>query len=98
MNYRLKVINNTAAERTIHPLGHQKISYWSLCNEFMAIINFKDGNKLQEIAARLLCGRWPRPNRAADGQLNPERTHLVAFGKALVFKHSGLSELRQVSV
>ncbi len=35
------------------------------------------------------------PNRAADGQLNPEQTHLVVFGKALVLDGLALSELRR---
>lgn len=35
------------------------------------------------------------PNRAADGQLNPEQTHLVVFGKALVLDGLALSELHR---
>jgi hypothetical protein len=32
------------------------------------------------------------PNRAADGQLNPEQTHFVVFGKAPVLDGLTLSE------
>jgi hypothetical protein len=35
------------------------------------------------------------PNRAANGQLNPEHAHLVVFGKALFLDGLALSELRR---